>query len=85
MVRTPLVKARSLMENGMPWSGPRAPPFVTAASASRAESMAASASKVQKAFTLGFRRSMRSSTARVSSTGDSVLARIISARRVAGV
>ena len=73
------------MENGIPSSGGSAPPFITAASASRAVVSACSASTTQKALTLGFTRSMRSSTVRVSSTGEISLARIMAARRVAGV
>src|SRR3989442_1228760 len=38
IVRTPLVKARSLIENGTPCRGPSASPRMTAASASRARS-----------------------------------------------
>src|SRR4029434_9347408 len=40
---------------------------------------------VQKALTIGLRRSMRSSTARVSSTGESFRVRISAASSVAGV
>src|SRR5262249_22023123 len=69
----------------MPWSGPRASPFISACSASRAAARACSAVSVQNALTVGLRRSMRSSTARVSSTGESFLARIRRASSVAGV
>ena len=85
IVRTPRVNVRSLMEYGMPWIGPSGRPAITSASASRAWAMAASAVSVQKAFTRGLSRSMRSSTARVSSTGESDRARIMAASSVAGV
>ena len=74
------------MENGIPRQRRRsAPPFITAASAARAEASACVRSTTQNALTLGFTRSMRSSTARVSSTGEISLARIMAASRVAGV
>ena len=85
IVRTPFVKARSLMVNGMPWSGPRARPRITASSASRAASSACSAVSVQTALSVGFRRSMRARTARVSSTGETFFARMSPASSVAGV
>src|SRR3989454_8465562 len=85
MVRTPLVNARSLIENGTPWSSPSGPPRITVASAWRARSSAASAVSVQNALSLPFTRSMRSSTARVTSTGESCFVRIIVASSVAGV
>src|SRR6266550_4036463 len=85
IVRTPFVKCRSLMENGMPCSGPSAAPFTTACSAARAAAIAASAVTVQKALMTGLRRSTRSSTARVSSTGESFLERISATSSVAGV
>ena len=85
IVGTPFVKFRSLMEYGTPWSGPSSAPEVTARSASRAAASAASAVRVQNALTTGFTRSMRSSTARVASTGDSALVRIRRASSVAGV
>src|SRR5215813_8951969 len=69
----------------MPCSGPRAPPRITAASASRARASAVSAVSVQNALSVGLTRSMRSRTARVTSTGDTCLARIIVASSMAGV
>src|SRR5437879_6334376 len=69
----------------MPCSGPRASPFMSARSAARAAARAKSAVTVQNAFTIGLMRSTRSSTARVSSTGESFLARISPASSVAGV
>ena len=74
MVRTPLVNARSFTENGRPCSGPSGLPDITACSAWRAAASAVSAVTVQNALSVGLRRSIRSSTARVSSTGDSFLA-----------
>jgi hypothetical protein len=58
---------------------------MTACSARRAAASAASAVTVQKAFNVGFSRSMRSSTARVNSTGDSLRARMSPASSVADV
>src|SRR6266478_7040431 len=69
----------------MPCSGPRAPSFMIARSASRAAARARSAVTVQNALTTGLRRPMRSSTACVSSTGESFFARISAASSVAGV
>src|SRR5215813_12819937 len=73
------------MENGTPCSGPRSSPLITACSASRAAASATSGVTVQKALTIGLRRSIRSSTRRVSSTGESFRARISAASSVAGV
>src|SRR5712671_4714797 len=56
-----------------------------ACSASLAAARARSAVTVQNAFTTGLRRPMRSSTARVTSTGESFLARISADSSVAGV
>ena len=69
----------------MPWMGPSFFFFITACSASRAAFIAASAVMVQKALSLGFSRSMRSSTAFVSSTGESFFERISGRSLVAGV
>ena len=85
MVFTPAVKLRSLTENGMPWMGPSLRFFITACSASRAPFIAESAVTVQKALRRGLSRSMRSSTVRVSSTGESFFARMSAASLVAGV
>src|SRR5262245_17709688 len=84
-VGTPLVSARSFTENGTPWIGPSGSPLMTACSARRAAASAASAVTVQKAFSVGFSRSMRSSTTRVSSTGDSLRARMSPVSSVADV
>ena len=73
MVGTPAVRARSLIENGMPWSGRARRPSSRPARPRAAASVARSAVTVQKALSFGLRRSMRSSTARVSSTGESFL------------
>src|SRR6267143_1596596 len=85
IVRTPLVKIRSLIEYGTPCSGPSAAPEVTACSASRAAASACSAVSVQNALTIGFTRSIRSSIARISSTGESAFVRIRRVSSVAGV
>ena len=85
MVRTPLVNARSLIEKGIPWMGPSFFLFITACSASRAAFIAASAVTRQKALSLGFSFSMRSRTARVSSTGESFFERMSGMSLVAGV
>jgi len=84
-VGTPLVRARSFTENGRPCSGPSRSPRITACSAARAAASAASAVTVQKALSVGLSRSMRSSTDRVSSTGDSFFDRMSAASSVAGV
>ena len=73
------------MENGMPWMGPSFFFFITACSAARAVFIASSAVMVQKALSLGLSFSMRSSTAFVSSTGDSFLERMSGMSLVAGV
>ena len=85
MVRMPFVRLRSLIEYGRPWSGPSGAPCITASSASRASASARSAVTVQKALSAGFRRARRASTACVSSTGESFLARISPTSSVAGV
>ena len=77
VVRMPLVITRSLVEKGTPCSAPsRAPFFPTARSAARAVFIAWSGVKVTKAFRRGFRRSMRASTAFMTSTGE-ILRRLI--------
>jgi hypothetical protein len=80
-----LVKFRSFTEYGTPCSGSSRSPRITACSAARAVSSAASAVIVQKALSTGLTRSIRSSTARVSSTGESAFVRISRASSVAGV
>jgi len=85
MVRTPLVNARSLMENGMPWIGPSFFFFITACSAARAPFMASSAVMVQKALSLGLSFSTRASTAFMSSTGESFFDRMSGISLVAGM
>src|SRR5262245_23382516 len=68
----PRVVTRSLVENGTPWSVPSLAPFrPRARSAARASFNAWSAVRVTKAFRRGLRRSMRSRTARITSTGES--------------
>ena len=85
MVRTPLVKARSLMVVGTPCRGPSASPRITACSARRACSPAASAVQVQIALSFGFRASARSRTAAMTSTGEIAFALIRRTSSVAGV
>ncbi len=82
---TPLTSARSLIETGMPWSGPSRSPFITAASAARAAASAVSPVTVTNALIFAFACSMRSSTARVTSTGERALERMRAMRSVAGV
>ena len=74
-VGQPRVRIRSLIETGTPSSRPIGAPFIQRPSDSVALAIAASASTRQKAFSTGFRRSMRSSTARIASTGESFFAR----------
>src|SRR5262249_48942581 len=77
---------RSLVEKGTPWRGPsRAPLFPTARSAARASRRAWSSVMVTYALRRGFTRSMRSSTARVTSTGESFLRLIAAASAAADI
>ena len=72
VVRMPFVATRSLVENGTPWSGPSFAPFLmTWRSAARASFIACSGVRVTNALRTGFTRSMRASTAFITSTGDS--------------
>ena len=59
----------------MPSSGPISSPRVARASAARASSRAWSAVTVRYALSFGFSRSIRASTASVTSTGESFFAR----------
>src|SRR5688572_12460963 len=61
---------------GTPWSGPRQRPAASSASARRAASRASAAMMVTKAFSVGLNRSMRARCASVTSTGDTVRARM---------
>ena len=70
MVFTPFVNARSLMVTGTPYRGPGASPRASAASASRAASIARSAVGVHTALRRGFRASSRAIVACTTSTGD---------------
>jgi hypothetical protein len=83
--RTPFISTRSLIVTGTPWRAPRASPRMIASSARFASAIAVSARSVHTAFTAGFRRSMRSRTARVTSTGDIAFVRSIVTSSVAGV
>jgi hypothetical protein len=76
VVRTPLVNSRSLTENGTPWNGPSRSPAITAASARRAASRASSTVTVMNAFTVGWRASIRWSTASTTATAESCFVRI---------
>src|SRR5215813_10883978 len=80
------VLTRSLVEKGTPWSGPSVVPrFPRARSAARASRMACSAGRVTKAFKVGFRRSMRASTAFITSTGEIFFRRMAAAISEAGI
>src|SRR5437667_6304412 len=86
VVRMPLVTTRSLVENGTPCSGPSlAPRFVSARSAPRADRIACSAVRVTKALSVGFRRSIRASTAFMTSTGETFFRRMAAAISEAGI
>src|SRR2546430_14298 len=85
VVRTPAVGSRSLMEYGMPSSGPAAPSPRARASAALASRRAASAVTVRNALSPGFSCAIRLRTASVSSTGESCRARINRLSSVAGV
>ena len=82
VVLTPSASNESLAVKGTPWSGPHRPPRMTASSASRALSIAASTS-VTTALSLELRASIRSKWALMTSTGDRVLLRMPSASSVA--
>jgi len=73
------------MVNGIPWSGPSGSRRITARSARRAVSSALSAVMVQTALSVRFTRSIRSRTARHTSTGESALVLMSVDSRVAGV
>src|SRR5262245_23061607 len=66
----------------MPWKGPRYFPAAISCSAARAARRASSRVTVRYACTRGSRRSIRSSTACVSETGDNRRARISAAASV---
>ena len=71
VVRRPAVGSRSLMEYGDAVQGAEQLAARARASAARACSRARSAVTVRKAFSFGLSRSIRASTASVTSTGDS--------------
>ena len=81
-VRSPAVSMESLTVNGTPCKGPSSSPDRTAASAVRAAAIASSA-MVTIALSFGLTASIRSRCACTTSTGDTSLVRISSARRVA--
>ena len=74
-VGQPRVSSRSLIETGTPSSGPTGAPRCQRSSERRASRSADSWSSSTKALRCGLRRSMRSSVARVTSSGDSCLRR----------
>ncbi len=71
----PSVSTRSLIVAGTPSTRPAGAPRRQRSSEARALSSARSGSTTQNALTAPSKRSMRSSTARVASTGESVLRR----------
>ncbi len=85
VVGSPFTSNRSLIEIGTPCSAPSASPRMTAASASCAAAIAISRVTSTYAFSAGLMASMRSSIARVSSTGDNFFARMAAAISVAGM
>ena len=73
VVRIPFVGVRSLIDTGTPCNGPSLVPFLPiAAVALRAAATACSPATVQYAFSLGFTFSIRPSTARTTSSGDTL-------------
>lgn len=70
VVRIPAVGTRSLIPTGMPCSGARESPRMTASSASRAALRACSEATVQYAPTIGLIRSIRARSCSTSSTGE---------------
>src|SRR3972149_6313945 len=84
VVTIPRVKRTSLMDTGTPCTAPSGSPCMMAASAIFAPWRATSAVTAQKALSVGFSRSMRASSASVSSTGESFLARMRAASSIAG-
>src|SRR3954468_1946350 len=84
MVRTPRVKARSLMLVGTPCRMPKGRPRMTAVSASAAASIAASNVGVQIALSRGFNASARAMVCRITSTGDTVFCLIMRTSSLAG-
>ena len=79
----PRVRMRSLIDTGTPSSGPTGSPRAHLASLAAAAASASSAATRQKALIVGPTRSMRSSTARVASTGDAAPLRYSSSSSVA--
>ena len=74
-VGQPRARIRSLIDTGTPSSSPHGAWRCQRASLARAAASASSAATWQYAFSTGFSRSMRSSTARVASTGEASPAR----------
>ena len=82
-VGQPLVRMRSLIDAGTPSSGPIGSPRSHRASLAAAESSASSAAMRQKQLITGWTTSIRSSTARVASTGETSRLRYRSSNSVA--
>jgi hypothetical protein len=61
---------RSFTDTGTPSSSPHGAPRCQRDSLARAAASASSGARWQNALRIGLKRSMRSSTARVASTGD---------------
>ena len=85
VVRMPAVGSRSLMEYGMPSSGPAGSPLSARASAALASARARAAVTVRKALRVGLSRSTRLRTASATSTGETSRAPINRLSSVAGV
>ena len=79
----PRVRMRSLIDTGTPSSGPIGSPRDHRASLAVAAAIASSAATRQKALIVGSTASIRSSTARVASTGDAAPLRYSSSSSVA--
>jgi hypothetical protein len=71
VVGRPATSMMSLMPTGTPCSGPRRQPAAISASAALAASIAASPSRRMNTCSFGSRRSIRSSSAVINSTGES--------------
>ncbi len=83
VVRMPAVGTRSFTAIGTPCKGPSAFPRITACSAARAAASACSSATVMNALSTGCAAWMRSSVARISSTGEIARARIVAASSAA--
>src|SRR5918911_2830670 len=84
-MRIPFAAWRSFMPTGIPASGPGSLPSEISRSKRLASSRASSGVGVQKACRMGSRRSIRSSTASTTSTGESSPARMRRASSTASI